>query len=129
MVSASAHRVILILLGIPLVAMTGPCLAASATSVTRSVGAQSETTTYDYDKVGQLKRATEPDGSWVGYTYDAAHRLTDVADSRGNTVHYTLDAAGNRTGEDWRDVGGALRHTITRTFDALGRLKTAAEHR
>jgi YD repeat-containing protein len=93
------------------------------TSVTRSFDTQSETTTFDYDKTGLLKKATDPDGSWTLYTYDAAHRLTDVADSRSNTVHYELDGAGNRKVEEWRDSGGVLRHTITRTFDALGRLQ------
>ena len=93
------------------------------TSVTRSAGGLSQTTRYDYDKVGQLKKVTEPDTSWVAYTYDAAHRLTDVADSRGNTVHYTLDAMGNRTAEDWKDTGGALRRAITRSYDALNRLQ------
>jgi YD repeat-containing protein len=68
-------------------------------------------TRYEYDKVGQLKQATLPDGSWSKYTYDAAHRLTDVEDSAQNKVHYTLDNAGNRTGEDYKDPTGSLQHT------------------
>jgi YD repeat-containing protein len=43
-----------------------------------------ETTTYDYDRVGQLIRITLPDGSRLHYTYDAAQRLISVADSLGN---------------------------------------------
>ena len=73
------------------------CLASL---VSASPARAERITTYDYDKVGQLKKVTEPDASWVAYSYDAAHRLTDVADSWGNSVHYTLDAMGNRTAED-----------------------------
>jgi YD repeat-containing protein len=83
-----------------------------------------ETTAYQYDPVGQLTRLTLPDGSFLAYTYDGARRLTDVADSLGNGIHYTLDAAGNRTQEDIRDPQGALVKTLTRAYDALGRLQT-----
>lgn len=83
-----------------------------------------ETTSYDYDGVGNMTQATLPDGTAVHYTYDEARRLTDIADSRGNTVHYTLDAIGNRTGEQVRDPNGTLVRQITRVYDALNRLQT-----
>jgi YD repeat-containing protein len=83
----------------------------------------SQSTVYEYDPVGQLTRATLPDGTSTTYTYDAARRLTDVADSAGNRVSYTLDAMGNRTKEEWKDPGGALKKTITRTIDALNRVQ------
>ena len=66
---------------------------------------------------------TVPDGSFVNYTYDAAHRLTEVDDSAGHRVQYTLDAMGNRTVESWKDAGGTLRKTLTRTVDALNRVQ------
>jgi YD repeat-containing protein len=31
-------------------------------------------TTFDYDGVGQLKKVTLPEASFIAYTYDAAHR-------------------------------------------------------
>jgi YD repeat-containing protein len=83
----------------------------------------SQTTVYEYDPVGQMTKATLPDGTSTTYTYDAARRLTDVTDSAGNRVSYTLDAMGNRTREEWKDPGGTLRKTITRTIDALNRVQ------
>ena len=66
---------------------------------------------------------TAPDESFVSYTYDNAHRLTQVQDSAGNRVEYVLDAMGNRTAENWKDAGGALKKTLTRTIDALNRVQ------
>jgi len=86
----------------------------------RNVGGES--TTYDYDLVGQLKRVTLPDGSFLSYGYDAAHRLTSVSDSLGNSIAYTLDAMGNRTQEEVFDQSGSLAQTRSRAYDALNRL-------
>jgi YD repeat-containing protein len=83
-----------------------------------------ETTTYDYDGVGQLKKVTLPDGSWMGYDYDNAHRLTDTYDSIGNRITHTLDAMGNRIKEEVKDPNGALARQTTRIYDALNRLQT-----
>ena len=83
-----------------------------------------ETTAFQYDPVGQLTRLTQPDGSHIAYTYDGARRLTEVADKLGNRIVYTLDAAGNRTKEDILDPQGALAKTLTRAYDALGRMQT-----
>jgi YD repeat-containing protein len=94
------------------------------TKVTPAGGGTAQTTSYDYDGVGQLKRVTHPDSSTVTYTYDLAHRLTAVEDSAGNRVEYTLDAMGNRTQEDWKDSAGTLRKTLTRVVDALNRVQT-----
>jgi YD repeat-containing protein len=80
-------------------------------------------TKYDYDAVGQMIKATQPDGSFITYTYDPAHRLTDITDSLGNTMHYTLDNMGNRVKEETKDAGGALKRNIARVYDALNRLQ------
>ena len=58
----------------------------------RTVGA--ETTSYEYDGVGQMTKVTLPDGTFLAYTYDAAHRLVQIADSLGNRIAYTLDLDG-----------------------------------
>ena len=81
-----------------------------------------ETTTYQYDGVGQLTKVTLPDASNLNYTYDAAHRLTDVTDNLGNTVHYTLDAMGNRTQDNIKDPTNQLAQTRSHVFDPLNRL-------
>jgi hypothetical protein len=54
--------------------------------------------------------------------YDSVRPLASVS-SVGNKVSYTLDAMGNRTRKDWKDPGGTLRKTITRTIDALNRVQ------
>lgn len=81
------------------------------------------TTTYDYDPAGKLKKVTQPDTTWVGYDYDDAHRLVAIYDNRGNRVDYALDNAGNRLTDSVKDPSGSLRRTVSRTFDALGRLQ------
>jgi len=86
----------------------------------RNVGG--ELTSYDYDFVGQLSKATLPDGSSLSYSYDAAHRLTGMSDSLGNRVAYTLDAIGNRTQERVFDPVNALAQTRSRVFNNLNQL-------
>ena len=88
----------------------------------RTVGG--ETTGYDYDGVGQLKRVTLPDGSYIAYTYDGAHRLTEIRDGLGHRIVYTLDAMGNRLKEEAFDPANTLTRTHGRQFDALSRLTT-----
>jgi YD repeat-containing protein len=85
--------------------------------------AAAQLSVYDYDGVGQLKKATLPDGSALEYTYDAAHRLTSVKDAAGHSMTYTLDNMGNRTGEDLKDPSGTLARNITRVYDALNRVR------
>ncbi len=86
-----------------------------------TVGGQ--TTSYTYDPVGQLKKVTRPDTSWVGYDYDPAHRLIAAYDNLGNRVDYTLDNAGNKIAENLKDPAGALRKQLARSIDALGRVQ------
>ncbi|CAH0353091.1 DUF6531 domain-containing protein [Aquabacterium sp. CECT 9606] len=81
---------------------------------------------FEYWPTGLLKKAIQADGSSLSYTYDAALRLTDVKDNLGNSVHYTLDDAGNRLSEDVKDNSATpvLTRNITRTYDALNRVRT-----
>jgi RHS repeat-associated protein len=88
---------------------------------TRSVAGA--TTTFDYDNVGQLDKATLPGGAFLDYTYDAAHRLTDIQDNDGNKIHYTLDTEGNRTAEEVFDPSLVLKRKGSQVFNALGRLE------
>ena len=82
-----------------------------------------QTTSYEYEPTGDLKKLTQPDGRWVAYGYDAARRLTSISDSTGNSIVYTLDNAGNRTKEEVKDPGGVLARQLTRVYDALGRVQ------
>jgi YD repeat-containing protein len=81
-----------------------------------------ETTSYDYDYVGQLTKATMPDTSYVAYTYDNAHRMWKISDGLGNRIEYTLDNMGNRVAEAAYDTGGTIVRAHTRVMDVLNRL-------
>jgi RHS repeat-associated protein len=78
----------------------------------------------EYWPDGAVKQLTQPDGTFVLFGYDAARRLTTIADNAGNAIVYTLNAAGDRTREEVFDTGGALRRTLARSYDTLGRLRT-----
>lgn len=82
-----------------------------------------EHNSFEYDAVGNLTRATAPDGAFVTYTYDAAHRLTDVADNVGNRKHFDLDGMGNVVQEQHYGPGGELAWKMTRSFDVLNHLQ------
>jgi RHS repeat-associated protein len=90
---------------------------------TVGVGTAPETTSYDYDGVGQLIKVTLPDTSFMTYTYDDAHRLVGLQDSEGAKITYKLDAMGNRTAEAAYDATNTLARSRTRVYDALNRLK------
>jgi len=89
--------------------------------ISRQVGG--ELTTFDYDPVGNLKRLTLPDGSYLVLTHDDAHRVTKLTDQGGNEIVYTLDAAGNIIKEQVKDAGGVLVRTHQRVFDELSQLR------
>ena len=88
--------------------------------ITRTVG--SETTSYEYDGVGQLTRVTLPDGSFLSYGYDAAHRLVGMQDNLGNRIAYRLDAMGNRIEEQLFDPASNLAQARSRVYSNLNRL-------
>ncbi|SHL93383.1 RHS repeat protein [Rhizobacter sp. OV335] len=91
--------------------------------LSRTVG--TKTTAYEYDAVGQLKKVTLGDGSWVGYEYDDAHRAVAVTDKKGNRIDYVLDNAGNRIDQRLKDPAGELTQSLNALMDALGRQQQA----
>jgi RHS repeat-associated protein len=76
---------------------------------------------------GLVKKVTQPDGTYTFYRYDAARRLIGIDDSAGNRIRYTLDNAGNRIKEDTRDSSGALKRTLSRVYDQLGRMQSQSD--
>ncbi len=85
------------------------------------------TNTFAYNSIGELTATTDPDGVVLGYSYDDARRLTDITDGSGNRIHYTLDLAGNRTKEETFGAGGALKRSVSHTFNSLGQLLTVVD--
>ncbi|HKA60624.1 MAG TPA: DUF6531 domain-containing protein, partial [Gemmatimonadales bacterium] len=86
----------------------------------RTVGGES--TSYEYDRSGQLIRVTLPDSSFLVYSYDEAHRLIQIADNLGNRIAYALDLMGNRVREDVFDAANQLAQTRSRVYSNLNRL-------
>ncbi len=88
--------------------------------LTRTVDGQ--TTSFEYDGVGNITKTTLPNGSFLMNEYDAAQRLIAVEDNLGNRIEYTLDSLGNRIQEDVKDPLGTLTRTMNRTYNSLNRL-------
>ncbi|UHH09243.1 DUF6531 domain-containing protein [Luteimonas fraxinea] len=87
----------------------------------------SRVTQLEYSSGGSLASVTLPNGARTDYLYDGAQRLVRMTDAKGNSVRYLLDDAGNRVSEEIRDAGGALKRTLSRTFNALGQLTAVAD--
>lgn len=84
-------------------------------------------TRIEYDPTGTVHRVALPDGTFTQFEYDAAQRLTAMTDKAGNRMAYKLNAAGERMSEETRDPSGVLMRSLSRTFDALGRLETQTD--
>lgn len=97
----------------------------STVTATPTTGAP-QTTTYTHGVMGELLTVLTPDNVLLTHSYDAAYRLTGISDGAGNTVTYTLDSAGNQIREDFKDASGVLARSISRVYDALGRLQFVA---
>ncbi|WP_343791695.1 DUF6531 domain-containing protein, partial [Dokdonella soli] len=96
---------------------------------------QDATTTIAYDAVGNVTKVTQSDGDYLAYTYDAAHRLIKITDALSNVIDYCpggvgtatcLDAAGNRLVEQVKDPSGAIKRSLSRTYNTLSRLTQVA---
>jgi YD repeat-containing protein len=81
-----------------------------------------QTTTIDYDAVGQPIHVRLPGSEQLHYSYDTAHRLIAVADNLGNRQDYSLDALGNRLEQQIKDPDGQLARLQKTGFDGFGRL-------
>lgn len=80
-------------------------------------------TRLEYWPTGQVKKITQPDGSFTTYSYNGAYRLVGIEDGEGNSIAYTLNGAGDRVAEQTRDDQGTLLRTLARTYNSLGQLQ------
>lgn len=101
----------------------GMLVATKVRGANDTTEADDAITRNEYWPTGQVKRATQSDGSYIDFMYDSAHRLTDVLDNAGNRIHYTLDNASNRIGEEIRDNAGALKRKLSRVYSTRGHLQ------
>jgi YD repeat-containing protein len=80
------------------------------------------TTRYEYDRVGNLLRLTDPNGHATRFAYDGLNRLLARTDPEGHTITFSYDRVGN-----------LLRRVDARGFptayayDALNRLISATD--
>ncbi len=82
----------------------------------------SNTTTFSYDKIGQLIQLTLANGNVTHYQYNGARLLTQVSDGLNNQMIYSYDNVGNLLNVEVKDPLGELTRTQSRVFDQLNRL-------
>lgn len=80
-------------------------------------------TSYEYDGLGQMIKASMSDGGFIRYVYDHAHRLTEIHDNLGNSIHYSLDLMGNRLSEKVTDAAGSLRKHNELVINSLNQIE------
>jgi len=85
-------------------------------------GGSDALTDLDYDEVGQLKKVTLPDNTFLTFDYDDAHRLWRIWNNAGERIEYQLDGAGNPEKLLVKSGTGSVERTVDYVFDALSRL-------
>jgi RHS repeat-associated protein len=75
-----------------------------------NVNQSGRTRTFDYDSLGRLKSATNPESGKVSYTYDNAGNVKTKQDARGVTTTYTYDALNRLTGKSYSDGTAAVTY-------------------
>ncbi len=101
----------------------GRVIESTITIVSPLDAVQTATTTYKYDKAGQLLQVNLPDGSIVTYRYDDAHRLIGMTDNFGNHISYTLNSAGKVVAAIGYDPDNQLANSSQYSFNHLGQLE------
>jgi len=79
-------------------------------------------TTFAYDKVGQLTKVNNPDGTELSYSYDDAHRLIQVTNHLGESIHYVLDSNGNATQTTIKDSAQSVVAQQLAVYNAINEL-------
>lgn len=80
------------------------------------------TTTIEYDAEGRVTGIIAPLTEKMTMTYSLAGRLLSVSAPNGEKIEYGYDALGDITSQTVKRANGSDASSITRTFDALGRM-------
>lgn len=106
---------------------------ASATAPKDHTTDPDRTTSYTYDKIGELKTTTEAKGTLttsdptdyvITNTYDSVGELTDVVNANGDKVSYQYDDVGNAT-----TVIDPVKNATTDTTDYTSKTDFDFDHR
>lgn len=93
-------------------------------NLTATTNPLSYTNTNSYDALNRLIQVTDPAGGITRYAYDASDRITQVTDPRGIGTAYTYDGLDSLTQTVSLDAG-----TTTNTYDANGNLTAQTDAR
>jgi RHS repeat-associated protein len=84
--------------------------------------------TYTYDLLGRRTQTVDPDAGTSTITYDAAGQVLSTIDGRGESLHYTYDGLGRTTHLRENSSTGNLRATWTYDGAARGKLISATRY-
>lgn len=87
-------------------------------------GEPARSTSFTYDKAGQLIMQTNPDGAVFTFVYDPAHNLRSIEDSLGNRTEYAHDSKGNVIQVSSKDADGMLARSTRTTYDLRDRVES-----
>ncbi|MFO0011239.1 MAG: putative Ig domain-containing protein [Planctomycetota bacterium] len=86
------------------------------------------TTRMEYDGLNRLLRRIDPLSHAIAFGYDGVGNLVSRIDRNGRETRYAYDATRRLTSETWLS-GAATLNQLVATFDAMGNLLTATDHR
>jgi RHS repeat-associated protein len=89
-----------------------------------TISAQDAATTFDYDTEGRVTRVASPLTDDVFMDYDLAGRMTAMRATSGERIDYAYDAMNNVTARTTKRGDLTVAASMSRTFDALGRMLT-----
>jgi len=104
------------------------------------------TSTYQFDSIGHLLKATDPLGHSGSFTYDSAGDVLQSTDALGNTSKFTYDSSGHLlsaiapdgttletlsydANENLTAITRSDGATLSYTYDSAGRIISAADFR
>ncbi len=81
---------------------------------------------FGYDNEGNVTEITLPATDKILVDYDLANRAIAIRSTSGDRIDITYDAMSNVTAQTIKRSNGSSAASISRTFDALGRMVTEA---